>query len=91
MNCSALWQHNSFLKHSITILTVICCMQTARSMDDWDILADNPDIDKFLDQQEFSMVRKVDPADIVTILIELGILDILQCNLYCRTDRLHHL
>ena len=51
-----------------------------------DLLSDNLECEQFLDQNEFTVTRKVDPADILTILIlQLDILDILKEDLYCKT------
>jgi len=55
-------------------------------MDDWDILADDPSLNQFLEQNEFSINRKVNPAEILPLLIDiLDILPILQEDLYCKT------
>jgi len=58
---------------------------------DFDSLADDPTLDQFLEQHEFSMIRNIDPVDILAILIDqLNILNILKEDLYCRTYPLNY-
>ncbi|TET05769.1 hypothetical protein E3J79_04500 [Candidatus Dependentiae bacterium] len=81
---SILWYYKNLLYVIISFVMLSCFI--TYPMDEWDIFADDPAIDQFLEQHEFSMVRQIKPEEILTILIDgLNILDILKEDLYCKT------
>ena len=96
MILSLIRSYKSSLRSSILLLFTVFTLiytQILHPMEEFDLddFVNDPSWDQFLEQNEFSMTKNIDPADILSILIlQLKILDILKEDLYCKTYPLNY-
>jgi hypothetical protein len=79
----------TMLRKYIIFSLIVCAITAARLYaDDFDDLW-NQDITDVIDSSEFHLVKAVSNEDIADALIDLGAIDILQHNIYLRTNPLN--